>query len=210
MTTMIPRFFGVPQELIRHGALASLGGVAVKLYVSLWHESERYCTRELLCSTATLKKLTGCSRNALMKARGDLSRLGLVRIESCSEKGFVVHLCDLKTGQPWPGHPKRQIEYRKKDRAPSEVPKTELTIEEPQSNHFEKKNLPSRPGSSTIERRASEPILSAQTSDDFTDGANANYEACMSGTSFPFGHNAPNSSLTNVNSFADSLRRVFD
>jgi hypothetical protein len=107
MTTMFEPFFGIPQAIVQLGKVKSLSGVALKLYVVLLHQSERYRTRMLRCTTAELEEFTGCSRNALITARADLARAGLVQSEPHRGQGFVFHLCDPNTGKPWPGDPKQ-------------------------------------------------------------------------------------------------------
>lgn len=121
MTTMIAEFFGVPKEAVRHGKLKTLSGVAFKLYVVLWHESERNLTREFTRTTRYLMDLVGGSRNSHAKARAELVRAGLAQVEPFGLDGFVFHLCDPNTGKPWPFHPKERIPYRRKG-TPSATP----------------------------------------------------------------------------------------
>jgi hypothetical protein len=118
MTVMFPLFFGVPQEAIRRGMVKKLSGVAIRLYIALWHESERYCTRELTRTVAQLRELVGGSPGSHAKARDELVRAGLVQIEPYGREGFVFHLCDPTTRKPWPVHPRERVRYSKKN-APS-------------------------------------------------------------------------------------------
>jgi hypothetical protein len=122
MTVMIYGFFGVPQVSIRGGKIKALSGVAAKVYFALWHESERYCTRELTRTVAQLRELVGGSPNSHAKARAELIRAGLVQAEPYGTDGFVFVLCDPETGQPWPLHPKERAPYQRKGAPPAAVP----------------------------------------------------------------------------------------
>jgi hypothetical protein len=115
MTTMCDRFFGIPQSAVRLGKLKTLCPVAVNLYIALWHESERYSTRELIRSTKELIELVGGSRNSHAKARTELIDAGLVVVEPFGTAGFVFHLCDPETGKPWSLPPNKKVLYQKKN-----------------------------------------------------------------------------------------------
>lgn len=133
MTVMIDKFFGIPREILRHGKLKDLSGVASKLLMALWCKSEQYCTRTVRCTTAELEELTGCSRNALIKARADLVGAGLVQAEPYGVKGFVFHLCDPNTSKPWPGDPKQRILYVKKGVASRPLSSDGERVEKPRA-----------------------------------------------------------------------------
>jgi hypothetical protein len=119
MTTMIDRFFGVPQSVIRLGKLKSLSGIAVKLYVALYHESERYQTRELTRTTKKLTELVGGCRNSHNKARAELIKAGLALVEQTGTDGFIFHLCNPETGKPWSRYPKEKVPYLRKCALPA-------------------------------------------------------------------------------------------
>jgi hypothetical protein len=114
MTVMFERFFGVPQSVIRLGKLKELSGTAVKVYIALMHESERYRTRELTLTVAQLKELVGGSSNSHATARAQLVKAGLVQAESYGAEGFIFNLCNPDTGLPFPLHPREEIRYQKK------------------------------------------------------------------------------------------------
>lgn len=114
MTVMIDKFFAIPPGVIRLGKWKSLSGIAGKLYVALWHESERYGTRELTRTTKQLIELAGGCRNSYNKARAELIKAGLLRIEQYGTEGFIFHLCNPETGKPWPGDPRKKIVYQRK------------------------------------------------------------------------------------------------
>jgi hypothetical protein len=122
MSVMFPKYFGVPWSSLRDGKMKGLSGMATKVYVALYHESEHYCTRELKRTVAQLQELVGGSPNSHAKARAELIRAGLVQAEPFGSEGFVFALCDPETGQPWPGDPKERVIYQRKGAPPSVVP----------------------------------------------------------------------------------------
>jgi len=120
---MIEPFFGIPQTAMRSGKLKRLSGCAVKVYLALNHESERFCTREVTLTLAKLRELVGGAPNSHIKARNELKRAGLVEFEECGAKGFKYRICDPATERPWPGDPKVRIRYQKKStKAPDALP----------------------------------------------------------------------------------------
>jgi hypothetical protein len=118
---MIDRYFGTPQSFIRLGMLIPLSGAATKLYMVLWHDSERYQTREITRTTAELRDLMGGSRNSHAKARAELVRVGLIQAEPYGTEGFVFHLCNPETGKPWPEDPKMPVRYRRKHATSADI-----------------------------------------------------------------------------------------
>ena len=118
MTTMAEPFFGIPQAAVRLGKIKKLSGMAVKMYLVLWHESERYCTRELTRTTKELMVLMGGSRNTHKKARDELIRAELVQVEQMGTEGFVYHFCNPETGKPWPLSPTEKVVYQPKNAPP--------------------------------------------------------------------------------------------
>lgn len=114
VTTMFPLFFGVPQAAIRLGRLKEISGVALKIYIGLLYDSERYQTRELMRTVSELRELVGGAPNSHVKARDELAAVGLVEFEERGTEGILFRLCDPETGKPWPGDPKEKITYQKK------------------------------------------------------------------------------------------------
>jgi hypothetical protein len=115
MTVMFNSFFGIPHSAIRSGIVKNLSGAAIRLYMALCHDSERYRTRELTRTVAELRELVGGSPGSHAKARDELVRAGLVQVEPFGQEGFVFQLCDPTTGEPWPVHPQERIAYTKKN-----------------------------------------------------------------------------------------------
>lgn len=114
MTVMIDRFFGLPQSLIRSGVWANMKPSEWSLYVCLMHDSEQYRTRELVRTDAQLCQSTGMSSRALCDARKKMQERGLVVCERTTGNVYLYTICNPDTGQPYPGHPKTPVLYRKK------------------------------------------------------------------------------------------------
>ena len=131
MTVMCERFFGVPQPAVRLGKVKELSPIAVKLYLALWHESERYSTRELTRTTAQVQALVGGSPNSHTKARTELAQAGLVVSEPYGTEGFVFVLCNPETGKPWPFPPKEKLQYQKKGTSSATVAQSPVKSERP-------------------------------------------------------------------------------
>jgi hypothetical protein len=114
MTTMFDKFFGMPHYVIRSGIWAAMKPGEQSFYTCLLHDSERYRTRELQRTDAQICGLAGLSSRACRDARIKLQERGLVRYKRGSGNVYVYTLCNPETGEPWPGDPKRQIQYIKK------------------------------------------------------------------------------------------------
>lgn len=219
MTVMIDRFFGIPQGIIRLGKMKSLSEAAVKLLMALWHESERNCTRTLRHTTAELRGLTGCSRNALITARADLVDAGLVLVEPYGVRGFVLHLCNPETGKPWPGDPKQRIIYMKKGVASrpqlSDDERAEkrrlAAAAEPAALKGPQSENPSPCTGSIIEKRSEiAPVSQLQMSWNVAEQSHPSDEIALGGTNFPFGFNNPTSNRPGSNSVTESLQGLFN
>lgn len=219
MTVMIDRFFGIPPGIIRLGKVKSLSGAAVKLLMALWHESERNCTRTLRYTTAELEELTGCSRNALITARADLVRAGLVQVEPYGVKGFVLHLCNPETGKPWPGDPKQRIIYVKKGAASHPQSSDDERVEkqrqdaavEPAALNVPQSENPSPRAESIIEKRpVIAPVSQPPMSWNVAEQSHPSDEIGLGGTNFPFGFNNPTSNRPSSDSVTESLRGLFN
>lgn len=101
----------MPHGVMRRGTWARMKPTEHSLYIGLPHESERYCTRELVRSDDQMRQLTGVSRRALRDARIRLQECGLIRYyfqPGCSCR-YVI--CDPDTGNPYPGDPRHPIPY---------------------------------------------------------------------------------------------------
>jgi len=121
---MCEPFFGLPQTVVRRGILRELGPVALKVYVALWYESERYCTRELKRTVGQLKQLVGGCRNSYTKAIRELAEASLLSADALGSEGFVFHLFDPETGGPWDSDPKKKPVYCPKRTNPEASPPT--------------------------------------------------------------------------------------
>lgn len=134
MTVMIDCFFGLPQTFVRGLKIKSLSLIAVKLYIALWYESERYRSRELIRTTRALIDLVGGSRNSHAKARRELVSAGLVEIEPYGPDGFIFHLCNPETGKPWSMPPTERVIYQRRGAPPALIaPNSPHTAKPPKS-----------------------------------------------------------------------------
>ena len=129
---MCERYFGIPQTAVRLGKVKELSPVALKLYLALWYESERCCTRELKRTVAQLQTLVGGSRNSYTKAKGELAQAGLLSAEAFGMEGFIFHLFDPETGKPWPLSPKEKPHYQRKGAALAASSQAQTRSTEPQ------------------------------------------------------------------------------
>lgn len=165
MSVRIPRWFGVPPEFFESGHCAAIRDGAVRLYVLLCWMSDRKSSRMFELKDSHIVEMTGLSKRSLSAARKQLSERGLAICNRDPGGHYTYTLCDLKTGQPFPGDPKAEVRYQKKSAgrvasipAPKPpAPKSPVTV-------------PVIPGR----------IVRAEQTD-------------MSDTSFNFGHNAKNS-----------------
>src|ERR1039458_3927214 len=218
MTTMIERFFGMPQALLRQGLLCKLSGSAMKLLIAVYHESERRSTRRLKLSTTELILLTGLSRNSLAKARIELINAGLVQIELNKRQEFVIDLCNPETGQPWPGDPKRPLPYHKKgssftapppDTAGAIAPLVETRIE---VEYVKKQTRASGTVQPAFDRAPSPAERPPQTSipRNARREIDARCDVDLSDTAFPFGYNARALSDPDQGGSTESFEGIFD
>jgi hypothetical protein len=114
VTVMIPRFFGVPQEVIRSGLLRTVKEGEVRLYLALMERSEYYCTREITLTDQQIRGLVGAAPRTLCDARKKLQELGLIQYRKGGGNRYTYVICDPATNNPYPGDPKATIPYQKK------------------------------------------------------------------------------------------------
>src|SRR5436309_1426532 len=125
MTTMVDRFFGVSQHVIRCGLFSEMREGEIRLYVCLMYESERCTTRKLTLTDAQIREIVGAAGRTVCNARKRLQEFGLIKYESIPGKGYVYIICDPVTHEPYPGDPKKPIVYQKKSQV---TPKTETDL----------------------------------------------------------------------------------
>jgi len=114
MSVRLPRWFGVAPELFELGHVAAIGDGAVRLYFLLCWMSDRKSSRRFEIKDSHIAKMTGLSKRSLSNARKQLSGRGLAVCSRDQGGHYTYTLCDLKTGQPFPGDPKAIIRHRKK------------------------------------------------------------------------------------------------
>lgn len=139
MTTMIPRFFGVHQAVMRTGLWAEMRPSEQSLYVALMHESERRSTRKFKLKDAEVARLYGLAPRTLCNARKKLQEYRLILCLSGPGNVYTYTICDPETAWPYPGEPDKRVPYVKKAdasggrqcHAPMPAPKTQESPERP-------------------------------------------------------------------------------
>lgn len=127
MTVMIERFFGLPQELVRRGIWKQMKPGEHGLYIYLMEQSERLCSRLIRATDSEINEAVGVAPRTLCNARKKLKERGIVLYEAKRGNRYAYTICNLQTGLPYPGDPKKRIEYVKAlRRAPyiADVPPT--------------------------------------------------------------------------------------
>lgn len=105
---MIDSFFGIHPFVVRSGLWAKLKPGEVNLYVYLLAESERRCTRQLTVTDLEVK-LVGTASRTLCNARKKLQECGLIQYERGLGNRYKYIICNPKTGQPYPGDPRKPM-----------------------------------------------------------------------------------------------------
>jgi hypothetical protein len=113
---MLGRFTGYPPALFERGLALEMKDSAFRLYIFFCRVSDRKSTRQFSMSDSRVKAEAGISPRALSDARRELVSLGAIVCERTPGREYIYTLCDLETGQPFPGHPKIPIPYLKKQR----------------------------------------------------------------------------------------------
>jgi len=88
------------------------------LYVFLMHESERYCTREITVTDATICEVIGTAPRTLCNARKRLQERGLIRHAAGRGNRYTYTICNPKTREPYPGQPRDPARLPKKEGTP--------------------------------------------------------------------------------------------
>jgi hypothetical protein len=161
VTTMIDRFFGVHQFLIRGGLLPRMTRSECFLYLALMYESERCSTRELVRSDADITRLSGVSARALRDARIRLQEYGLIRYQVQAGRAHRYVICNPTSGEAYPGDPKERIRYVRRA-APltgqDRTPKPEERTAAPSPRGSARKPASSSPGAADKSRAPEVPV----------------------------------------------------
>jgi hypothetical protein len=200
VTVMFPCFFGIPHGAIRQEKIKNLSGFAVKLYVALCHESERYRTRDLTRTVAGLIKLVGGAPNSHIKARRELKEVGLIEYEERGSDGFLFRLCNPETGRPWPVAAKEKVPYIKRSVAEPNTPAISELAHDKSSDLSTALLIASRSSrlqDKTRTAHRSDSVSSLNADDAWLDPAPL-------GTDFPYGTN------TSLRSAPDQHRKLED
>ena len=118
MTVMFPKFFGVPQQVVRKSTLAAMKPSEVYLYIYLQERSEWYCSRVIRATDAEISAKVRVAPRSLRNARVKLQERGLIQYKKGAGNKYVYTICDPETGQPYPGDPRKPIRYKKRSQEP--------------------------------------------------------------------------------------------
>lgn len=118
MSVMFPRYFGIPQEVIRSGDWAQMKPTEKSVYVYLLHQSERLSTRKFIAKDADIEHWCGNSPRATRDARIKLQERGLIDCKAGRGHIYTYTICDPKTRLPYPGDPKVRVTYTRKREQP--------------------------------------------------------------------------------------------
>lgn len=126
MTVMFPRYFGLPQAVIRSRIWRGMKPSEQSFYVFLCHESERKASREVRRTDAEIRDWTGLSSRALSRARKKVQEIGLALCHRAKGNVYIYTLCNPETGRPWEGDPKTPVRYERVDGDGHGVPSSAL------------------------------------------------------------------------------------
>jgi len=106
VTVMLDSFFGVHPHVVRSGMWAQMKPGERDLYIFLMERSERYCSREIKATDAEIQKSVGLAPRTATDARKKLQERGLIQYKAGQGNRYTYVICDPRTGQPYPYHPK--------------------------------------------------------------------------------------------------------
>ena len=110
MTVMLDRFFGVHPEIVRSGVLKDMSEGEIRLYLALMERSEYRCNRELTLTDEELRELVGIAPRTSCNARKSLQERHLIQCKRMTGNKYRYTICDPKTCEPYPGHPKKRTD----------------------------------------------------------------------------------------------------
>ena len=113
MSVRIDRWFGVPPELFESGHFARLSHSAVRLFIFLYWKHDRQSNRQFQESDRQITLQAGVSARSLSSARKQLAQTRILRFERAPGGMYTYTLCDLKTGEPYPGDPREKVRFVK-------------------------------------------------------------------------------------------------
>jgi hypothetical protein len=119
MSVMIGRYSGFPPELFEKGIVLNMSGGGLRLYLFLLRQSDRKSSRQFTATDKEISKQTRMSTRAMHNARSNISSLGLIHCERPVGGAYTYTICDVETGQPYPGDPRVRAPYSKKKQHPS-------------------------------------------------------------------------------------------
>src|SRR5947208_2217899 len=92
-------YFQIPQAIIRRSMLKEMTGSALKLYVAVLYEAQRYSNPNITLTSREAERTTGLSANSVSSARTALVDGGYLKA-AVSSRGCEYIICDPETAQP--------------------------------------------------------------------------------------------------------------
>jgi hypothetical protein len=110
----IPRWFGVPPELVDDGVALKMSESDLRLCVYAYRKCDKQSSRRFQSTDKEIAKTVGVSARALRDSRIHLRELGVLFASKEPGGRYTYELCDLHTGRPFPGDPKSKPAYVKR------------------------------------------------------------------------------------------------
>jgi hypothetical protein len=117
VTTMIPRYIGIPPEFYDSPKCIEMSHATARFYGFIFWMSHRCSSLQFDVADDDVVKRTKLSPRTLADARKDLAERGLI-LYIRQQRGYRYIICDPSTGQPFPGDPKEQILHPRKRSKP--------------------------------------------------------------------------------------------
>jgi hypothetical protein len=116
----IPRWFGVPPELIDDGVVSKMSDSDLRLCVYAYRKCDKQSSRRFRATDKEIAKTAGVSARALQDARIHLRELGVLYCSREPGGPYTYEICDLNTGRPYECDPKENPPYVKRPKLPPE------------------------------------------------------------------------------------------
>jgi hypothetical protein len=117
VTTMIPRFIGIPPEFYESPKCIDMSHATARFYGFIFWMSHHCSSLQFDVADKDIVKRTNLSPRTLADARKDLAERGLI-LYVRQGRGHRYVICDPSTGQPFPGNPKEQLIHPRKRAKP--------------------------------------------------------------------------------------------
>lgn len=120
MSIRIPRWFGMPPDLIDDGVISKMSESDLRLCVYVYRQCDKKSSRRFQATDKEITRAVGVSARALQNARIHLRELGVLSCSREPGERYTYEICDLHTGQPFPCDPKEKPPYVKRPKRANE------------------------------------------------------------------------------------------